>query len=415
MTLCEYLNKYFPNGEQGTFEEKPVDLTTHFIEKFGVDVKKENDLFLFKYNMICARFSFPITHECRGIILRHNEKWEVVSRPYSKFFNWHEGYCVIKDTDFAPTLQIIEKADGTAIQVWHDDKKNEWRISTLGTISTMAYDQAFRPDDTFANLFLKTIKNIDWSLLDKGYTYLFELCSHDNRIVTQYQEDIVYLIAAREKDHGLYKTYQEMDDLCLEMMEKGSNVKRPDLKFFYELGFTSFKDVLEWVEKQAEESDKYGKFPEGFIVYRGGIPVAKMKNSKYLAAFHVSGGNKGHAKNAIIQAVFEGNIDDVYEMMIPELQQFADSIKEKVGRLGLEVMEVGKKLGKDKYANQKEYALAVQSHCTTKTLQSFFFSNKEVVLKGDNLNEVYTGWIRDNYKRFLDLWKVKEDAKDNRE
>lgn len=408
MTLVEYLNKYFPNGEQGIFEEKPVDLTLHFLEKFGVDVKKENDLFLFKYNMISAKWSFPITHECRGSILRYNVKWQHVSRAYDKFFNWHEGYCKIKEEDFASTLQIIEKCDGTAIQVWFDDVQSNWRISTLGTISTMAYDQAFRPNDTFANLFLKTIENIDWSLLNKDYTYLFELCSHDNRIVTQYEKDIVYLIAAREKKHGPYLTDQEVDILYSRMANTGSNVKRPDLHFFYEYDFKSFKDVLDWVEKQAD-NPKYGTYPEGFVVYRGGIPVAKMKNAKYLVAHNISGGNKGHAKNAIIEALFVGNIDDVYPMMIPELQQFADEIKEKVRGLGVDVLEAGKWLAKENCPTQKDYALAVQKHVKNKLLHGFFYSNKDNVLAGNNLADIYTSWIKDNYKRFMDLWKVKVD------
>ena len=413
MTLCEYLNKYFTNGEQGIFEDKPVDLTSHFLLKFGVDVKKENDLFLFKYNMISANFCFPITHECRGIIFRFNLKWSVVSRPYGKFFNFHEGYCAIKEPDFQLNLQIIEKADGTCIQTWFDDKQDKWRVSTLGTITTQSFDQAFRPDDTFADLFLRTVKVINWDRFDKNYTYMFELCTHDNRIVTQYPRDIVYLIAVREKHYGIYKTDQEVDDLWLDMIEDGSNVKRPVLKFLSELNLNNFSEVVNWVEAQAEDA-QYGKFPEGFIIYRGGNPVAKLKNKKYLAAFHVSGGNKGHAKNAIIEAIFVGNIDDVYSMMIPELQQFADKIKGQVAALGVDVMEAGKWIAKENCPTQKDYALAVQKHCKNKQLHAFFYANKEKVLAG-NATELYTDWIKANYKRFLDLWKVKEDPKDNRE
>lgn len=414
MTLCEYLNKYFPNGEQGTFEEKPVDLTSHFILKFGVDVKKEDDLFLFKYNMISANFCFPITHECRGIIFRFNEKWEVVSRPYSKFFNFHEGYCSIREADFQPNLRIIEKADGTCIQTYFDDKQDKWRISTLGTITTQSFDQAFRPNETFADLFLKTVKVINWDRFDKGYTYLFELCTHDNRIITQYITDVLYIVAVREKHYGIYKTDQEVDELWLDMTEDGSNVKRPVMKFLSDLNLNNFSEVVNWVEDQAEGS-QYGKYPEGFVIYRGGVPVAKLKNKKYLAAFHVSGGNKGHAKNSIIDQIFTGNLDDVYAMMIPELQQFADKIKGQVVKLGVEILEVSREIGKENCPTQKDYALAVQRYCHNRLLQPFLYQNKLAAMSGGNINELFTIWIKDNYKRFLDLWKVQEDPKDNRE
>ena len=409
MDLPEYLNTYFSGGDQGIFEDKPIGLVNHFLEKFGVDVRKENDLYQFKYNLILAKWSMPLTHECRGAILRHSGTWEYVSRPFSKFFNFHEGLCKIGEEDFAPTLQIIEKADGTCIQAWYDDVQQKWRCSTLGTISTQSYDQAFRPNDTFENLFLKTAKIPSWDSFHKTCTYIFELCTHDNRIVTQYPEDVVYLIAAREKHYGQYLTDQSVDDFCLELMEAGANIKRPDLKFFYTLGFTSFKDVLAWVEIQAE-NPSFGKFPEGFVIYRGGIPVAKMKNAKYLAAFHVSGGNKGHAKNQIIELVFQNKLDDVYATMIPELQQFADTIKQRVANLGSEVIKAGIEIMKGNYPTQKDYALAIQNKVVNKQLHAFFYSNKEQVLAGQNLSDLYTAWIKDYYKRFLDLWKEKEEA-----
>jgi len=409
MDLPEYLNTYFSSGEQGLFEEKPVDLVSHFLEKFGVDVKKENDLYQFKYNILVARWCFPITHECRGSILRYDGGWKRVGNFYNKFFNFHEPICVIKDPDFQPNLQIIEKIDGTNCGIWFDDKLNKWRCSTMGTISTQSYDQAFRPNDTFENLFLKTIGVINWERFDPNFTYLFELATHDNRIVTIYEKDIVYLIAVRENRHGLYKTDQEVDDLCLEMMNEGSNVKRPSLHFFYEFGWTSFKDALDWVEAQADNLS-LGKFPEGFVIYRGGIPVAKMKNAKYMAAFHVSGGNKGHAKNQIIELVFTEKLDDVYSMMIPELQQFADTIKQRVANLGSEVIKAGIEIMKGNYPTQKDYALAIQNKVVNKQLHAFFYTNKEKVLAGHNLSDLYTSWIKGYYKRFLDLWKEKEEA-----
>jgi hypothetical protein len=232
--------------------------------------------------------------------------------------------------------------------------------------------------------------------------------------VTQYTTDVLYIVAVREKRYGIYKTDQEVDELWLDMTEDGSNVKRPVMKFLSDLNLNNFSEVVNWVEDQAEDS-QYGKYLEGFVIYRSGVPVAKLKNKKYLAAFHVSGGNKGHAKNAIIEAIFIGNIDDVYAMMIPELQQFADKIKGQVVKLGVEILEVSREIGKENCPTQKDYALAVQRYCHNRLLQPFLYQNKLAVMSGENINELFTTWIKDNYKRFLDLWKVQEDPKDNRE
>jgi len=402
MNLKEYLNKYFADGMTCTLDDSKESLEVHFAGKFGVDIKNEENLYLFKYNMITAKWCFPITHECRGVILRFNNGWEYVSRPYSKFFNLQEGNCVVNDTNWQDNFQIIEKADGTAIQVWYDNQKDQWRISTLGTITPMHYSE--RNTDTFDKLFLKTVKVLDYNKLDKKYTYLFELCSFENRIVTQYEKDVVYLIAVREIEYGNYFTDQLVDELALVMMEDGSNIKRPVMKFMYELDLHNFDEVKAWVEKESE-SETYGKFPEGFVVYRGGVPVAKIKNSKYLEAHNISGGNIAHARNAIIEATFVGNIDDIYPTMIPELQEYADGIRDKVSGLVSEAIHVGELLRcHGEFSSQKDYALFLQAHCD-KGIQPFFYQNKG---KLNDISVQFTKWLKDHYSRFMEMWKERD-------
>jgi hypothetical protein len=159
-----------------------------------------------------------------------------------------------------------------------------------------------------------------------------------------------------------------------------------------------------WVEEQAiKESDI--KFPEGYVIYRGGIPVAKVKNAKYLSAHSVSGGNIAHARNAIIEATFVGNIDDIYPTMIPELQKYADGIKDKVGKLISEAIHAGEliRLHGD-FASQKDYALFLQAHCD-KSIQPFFYQNKG---KLTDISEQFTKWLKDHYIRFMEMWKERD-------
>lgn len=210
MSLVEYLNKYFKDGESGVFEDAPVELISHFLDKFGVDVKKENDLYLLKYNMITAKWSFPITHECRGSILRYDGKWERVSFPWSKFFNLGEGLSPLTDNvlfeKHVDEFLLRSKEDGTGIQIWFDNKKNEWRASTLGTITPLPIDGF--SNVTFADLFWKTFGEEARAKLyehgNKDYTYLFELCCYQNRIVSKYPDNRIYLLGIRHKISGVY-------------------------------------------------------------------------------------------------------------------------------------------------------------------------------------------------------------------
>lgn len=196
------------------------------------------------------------------------------------------------------------------------------------------------------------------------------------------------------------------------------NVRLPNSIWVSNLNVSNAIQLKEWVDKDSEKDGDI-EYPEGYVVYWAGKPVAKVKNSKYMLVFRISGGNKKHSYNQIIESIFAGTFDDIcvsnFINGFPELQKFADDIKQKVAGLGTEVMKVAGEIFKVKYSTQKDYALAVQTLCSNKQLHSFFYQNKEKLLSGANISEIYTVWIKECYKRFTDLWKCNEDPKDNRE
>jgi hypothetical protein len=217
MNIAEYLNTYFANGSTCTLEkpltESGESLETHFAGKFGVDIKNEGDLFLFKYNMISAKWSFPITHECRGVILRYDGQWEYVCKPWNKFWNLGEINSPLSHEPFfekfVNEFQILSKEDGTACSCWFDDVKNKWRISTLGTITPQVLDRYdnITFEDLFWKVFGEDAKQKLYKYGNKDYTYLFELCCVENRIVTSYPDNRIYLIGIRHKISGVYLPY----------------------------------------------------------------------------------------------------------------------------------------------------------------------------------------------------------------
>lgn len=78
MSLIEYLFQNFAHDTSG--------IERDFSESFGVVVKNHEDLYQFQYHMVDAKFMYPLTHECRGGILRHDPKssevWRWASRPF---------------------------------------------------------------------------------------------------------------------------------------------------------------------------------------------------------------------------------------------------------------------------------------------------------------------------------------------
>lgn len=199
MLLIDYLNGLDLSDDE---------LVSHFATEFGVKVKIENDLFLFKYDQLGAKWDKPLVRECRGVILRKmtDGSFKVVSRPFDKFFNLHEGHCSVNDETDLTGYSLVQKADGTNIRWFWDEVRNEWRCSTLGTISAQACGDS---SWTFEELFKRTITDFDLfvSELNKEYTHLFELCTVENRIVTKYPEDTIFYLISRHNQSGDYKSF----------------------------------------------------------------------------------------------------------------------------------------------------------------------------------------------------------------
>ncbi len=395
--LLEYLN----NLKVPSDVDFNKFLEEHFLEKFGVMVKNEGDLFLMKYNQLSAKWDQKITHECRGIILRYGKEygtWQIVSRPFDKFFNLHEFYCPINKEDqfkeLYPKIKISQKADGSCIQVWWDVALNKWRASTLGTITPGQVQD--NTNLTFDQLFWNTLK-IDADVFDliaiKGLTYLFELCCEDNRIVTKYPSDCIFFLGIRSNESGKMMPQDTVDEMALNL-----RVKVPYYNTLKELGLDTIQKLKDWVEEQSRVMD-YGEFPEGFVASINNIPIAKIKNSKYLVLHDAGGGDPKHTRNVIIDAIFNGHFDDIAPVLTVKNQEFATNVFNKFHELQKIINKCINDANGVKFATRKDYALWVQGN-VPKNLQGFFFKNQ------NQLNiELFDEWIKKHYLGFEDYWK----------
>jgi len=399
MSLHDYLSKYFPNGYNGEFEGVSVNLADHFYEKFGVNVKSEDNLYQFKYDMLAAKFSFPLVKECRGHIWRYDGSWKRVCTPPDKFFNLHEGYCpIVNESDFSqrlPSLSAIRKEDGTAIAVWFDDVKNTWRCSTLGSITPFKVGDY---DTTFDVLFWKTFgeenKNILNTQGDTSFTYLFELCCLENRIVTKYAQDTVFLLTVRNNKTGVYNTPVWWDVL---------RASKPDFYLLAGEEVKSIDDMKKWTD--AQSNDVAGvEYREGFVVYDGLTPIAKVKTPRYLALHAVGGGDMKATRNRVIDAFFAGALDDIWGVLHPQMQEFAEKLKTKVVTLTGEAIAASKNIDPTSIASQKDYALWVKANVPS-IFHGFFFQHKEAILAKNGITENFTWWIKANYQKFESIWK----------
>lgn len=392
--LCDYLNANFPSGY--TIEQ----LSDVFLTKFGVDVRFSGNKVLAKYNMIEAKFTEKVTSECRGHIVKNvNGSWKTICNPFNKFHNLSEGNCPIFDkSTFAAELSKLSaviKADGSLINVYWDEDVNDWKVSTSGSIIPgPVSDYPITFDVLFWQIFGESKKSI-LSTIGKNYTIIFELCSVMNRIVSRYKNDRVYLLAIRHNETGEYLDATTYQDIL--------GVKMPERVTLTSLGITTQEELVKWVEDTTQDDDDI-QYKEGYVIYREGVPISKVKCVRYRSLHSMGGGDVGCTRNNIIECFFANSIDDVYGFLVDSMKAFADKLKEKVIALNHKVNSAIRDVKGVKFETQKEYALWVLKN-VDKQFSSFFFANKESLMKGDIDSDAFIYWLKINYKKFDSLWK----------
>lgn len=304
---------------------------TSLTEELGIVVKEYDDYLVFNYSQIDTPKASEVGKECRGIILRKSDL-QIVCRPFDRFFNLGEGQCP-EDINFAE-CKIAEKIDGSLIKVWWNELDNRWEIATRGTAfgESNVFDWPF----TFREMFLREVPDFE-SLVTYFYkdtTYLFELACPENRVVTPYQTPQVVFLSSRHNQTGEYFGNWTLQNSVVRMSNYWS--------------LSTEEDIL----KAAQEMKG---LEEGFVVYRDGVPICKIKSPLYVKVHHIRG--EGLTVSKIVNLVWDNEVDE-YLTYFPEDKKTIDPYSDALKRLQQDI-QVNVELSK-KIENQKEFALAIK-------------------------------------------------------
>ena len=124
------------------------------ISDFKLKTKEYENKILLKYDQLTSPtlMGLPEMQDCRGLILEKGT-WKVMSLAFRKFFNAEEGNAAKIDWN---TAHVLEKLDGTLIQVYWDWHKKEWFAGTTGTAEGEG-EVNNKMGTTFNQLFWKTV------------------------------------------------------------------------------------------------------------------------------------------------------------------------------------------------------------------------------------------------------------------
>ena len=188
------------------FDQLYENLLDHVNKRNLVRVIKE-DLELFNYT-VHAQFNTAwdvFTLISRGLIVAPSEK-RVVATPFPKFFNY--GETQIWGADQAPGETLVTaKYDGSlGITFFH---KGQWQIATRGSFRS---EQALWATQWFH-------EHVNWQLLEKGHTYLFEIIYRKNKIVVSYDFEGLVLLG------GYFSNGEELSHTEVQSLGKQLQVR----------------------------------------------------------------------------------------------------------------------------------------------------------------------------------------------
>lgn len=247
------------------------------------------------YDQFMTPSASRVAAECRGVIF--DKDYNIVCRPFDRFFNYGEPNCTIDGIDFSKA-KVFDKLDGSLIKVWFDVLKLQWRVATSGRIygESDVSDHGF----TFKELVYKAIdvkddKEFDerCATFDINTTYIYEVTSRETRIVTRYEKPELWYLAARKNKCG---TYVNFDGTVI-----GAKLPKQ-----YEI------DTIEKCLAAARELTNY---EEGYVIYVDNVPCVKIKSPIYVQAHKIKG--EGLSIGRVCNLIIDNEINE-YLAYFPE-------------------------------------------------------------------------------------------------
>ena len=328
-------------------------LVKHGLEKtikaFSLKTREYENKILLKYDQLVSPTLMALTEmqDCRGIILEKGT-WKVMSLAFRKFFNSEEGNAAKIDWN---TAHVLEKLDGTMIQVYWDWHANKWFAATTGTAEGEG-EVNNKNGTTFNDLFWDTLNNkytFNECLLNKDLIYVFELTTPYNIVVKPHGESSATVLTIRNRE-----TLVELSGKDLEMAAISIGV--PLVKSF-DINAKNVGHLLKTFEGMPWSE-------EGYVVRDGNDNRVKVKNPAYVAVHHLKGKTAEHNILTIVKtneieefaATFPERTTELYR-----LKEGYDSLIAKLNGVWVELqLRRPKNITKEE---QKKYAAAVFEVC----------------------------------------------------
>jgi len=251
-----------------------VNYLVNMEDTFDID---ENDVMENHGRMIAKGI---MRRELRGVMF--NKDGSVLSRPFHKFFNVGErADTQLSEIDFDQPHTILVKEDGSMLRPLLINGGVRWGTKMGVTDTAM---QA----EVFAARHLK-YNNFSMKLIQEHKTPLFEYVGPENRIVLEYAQENLILLAVRDNHSGEYEDYSMVAaDYGIPTV---ANIP----------AFDSLDSLVEYT-RQMEGS-------EGFVITFSSGHRVKIKSDWYVRIHKVK--DKIRTDRHVLSLILENGLDDI--------------------------------------------------------------------------------------------------------
>ena len=294
-------------------------------------------------------FKNEIEKECRGIIFGDDDG-KLIARRLHKFFNFNERpESSIENIDFSKDHWILEKLDGSMITPFRIGDRLTWGSKAGETFLTPQIEKFVADHPTYRAFAV-------WCI-DNGLTPIFEWCTRQNRIVIDYPEDRLVLIAMRWNDYGDYATYGFMEDY--------SDIYNIDIVKEYPGNVQNMKAFAEQVANMSGI--------EGFVIRFIDGQMIKIKCAEYIR-YHRAKDSINLEKNVV--AIIVNNQADDFRTLLSETDRnrfeiFEDNFMFNVKRLAINFNNI-RHMVYESGVSRKDYSLG-EGKWHSKELRSIIF------------------------------------------
>ena len=330
-----------------------------------VSENEKDNLIILNYCQIKSPKTEQIVRECRGLVLDYD--YNLVAKSFNRFFNWGEVIEESKNFDFSKFISQ-SKEDGSLIIIYnHNDK---WFINTRSSFGygTINFTNKTWEEMVLGCLNVKSKEELS-SILDKGQTYICELCTTYNKVVRLYSEPKLYLLTVFEK-------YREYNFHELGSIYEINIFSKPE--FF---SFSSIEDIKQYLDERSIKDPTF----EGVVIRDIKNNRWKIKSSTYFS-LHKIKNNNGFNPTSFIPFILNNDDSEILSYF-PEIKEDYMKYKEIINneynnlkKLFLETKEI---------EDQKEFALAVKDN--TK-YYSILFKLKKELGNNSNIDNLNTIW-----------------------